>query len=175
MPKTALHVPYVAEWMAAKLTSSQAAQYPSCVRTFFKKRGDFDAKTVTREELVNYCVAIASTSIGRTCAALDDYFEYLDGQNLIPNHPAYRLAKRVEETLERRNLERQLREGGMPEIEVASFLWRDVALEMALPESRLPTGLESKTRNTLFDALLQRLRTASSSNISDVLDVPVFS
>jgi len=66
----------VAEWVAT-LSRSKATQYGPSVNSFFSKRGDFDAATVERDELVDYCASIKSKTQSRACRALDEFFGYL--------------------------------------------------------------------------------------------------
>ena len=101
MPRTAPPIPHVAEWVAT-LSRSKATQYGPSVNSFFSKRGDFDAATVERDELVDYCASIKSKTQSRACRALDEFFGYLDDEGRIPKHPAPRLANRVHKALKRR-------------------------------------------------------------------------
>jgi hypothetical protein len=173
MPRTAPSIPHVAEWVAT-LTPSKTS-YAHSVRTFFSKRGDFDASSVGREELVHHCMAVESTAHSRTCTALDAFFTYLDDEKLIPKHPAPRLANRVSKALKLRERERRLLEAGMAALAVASLRWSDVVLEMAEPAGRLPTSMQNETRDSLFDDALLLLKGASSQTVRDVLNAKVLS
>jgi hypothetical protein len=145
------------------------------VRTFFSKRSNLDASTVQRDELVNYCAAIASTAQSKVCAGLDAFFTFLDDGGKIPKHPAPRLANRVRKLLELRDLERRLSEGGVSASEVASLRWRDVMLELASPANGLPASLPGSTLDRLVDELLSKLQGTSSRTVGTVLDAKVLS
>jgi len=167
-------IPHVADWVAT-LSRSQAEQYGPTVRTFFSRRADFDARSVERDELVNYCAAIESTARSKVCSGLDKFFAYLDDKGNIPKHPAPRLAKRVRQVLERRDLEQQFREAGLSAPEVASLRWRDVMLEIASPAERLPSSIPEATLDRLIDELLDKLQGTSSATVAAVLDAKVLS
>lgn len=172
MPRTAPSIPHVADWVAT-LSRSQAEQYGPAVRTFFSKRADFDAASVKRDELVDYCAAIESKAQSKVCSGLDKFFAYLDDGGKIPKHPAPRLSNRVRNLLERRDLERQLRDGGVSAPEISSLRWRDVMLEMASPANGLPASIPDATLDRLVDELLDKLQGTSSGTVDAVLDAKV--